>query len=92
MPRFYFHIKDAQGSRRDPQGRSFATASEARWSAIKDIRSHVSAQTLGGVVDLCGEVTITDKSGNPLLQIKFSEAFSVQMPDGKYESSGFGYP
>jgi hypothetical protein len=79
MPHFYFHVHNSIGFIEDEEGRDLPDRSIARDEAIKGIRSILSEDVLGGVLDLGGRIDVVEEgSGDPALTVPFGEAVDVR--------------
>lgn len=77
MPRYFFHIRNGSGVAEDEEGRELPSAEIARNEAIKGVRSIISDEVKQGLVDLRGEIRVTDETGAAVLLLHFDEAVEV---------------
>lgn len=91
MPRYFYHRYDASCVIKDTRGAVEYSSARARWKAIQIIRSAVSEALRNGILDLSGEIVVTDEKGDLLHEISFGEAFDVYLPPALGASSPFGY-
>ena len=78
MPRYFFHVRDGSGLAEDEEGRELPNVESARAEAIKGVRSIISDEVKRGLIDLRGDITVTDKDGVALLLLEFEEAVELR--------------
>ncbi len=79
MPRYFFHVRDGTGVAQDEDGRELANVELARSEALKGVRSIISDEVKRGLIDLRGEVTVTNRAGAVLLRVRFEEAVELRL-------------
>ncbi|PSJ37354.1 DUF6894 family protein [Allosphingosinicella deserti] len=83
MPRYYFHIRNGSGFIRDEEGRELPDEAVARDEALKGIRSIISSEASGGLLDLTGELDIADAQDEVIETLRFDEAFQLRLPGSR---------
>lgn len=78
MPHFFFHVRNSEGFLEDEEGEELADLDAARAVAVTAVRSIISDESKGGLIDLRGRIEVSDESGRPVLALPFSEAVSVR--------------
>lgn len=78
MPRYFFHVRNSIGNAEDEEGRDLSSLEEARREAVKGIRSIISDEVKQGLIDLRGEITVTDEDGAAVLKLRFEEAVELR--------------
>jgi hypothetical protein len=81
VPRYHFQIINDTGLTPDPDGQRLPNLHEARWQAIRGIRSILSDEVKQGVFDVTGRIEITDSDQKPLAVVRFSDAIELRLPD-----------
>lgn len=79
MTLFYLHVRNGLDITLDEDGIELEGVTAARARAIEGIRSIVSQEIQGGILDLCSEVIITNRQGDNLLVVHFRDAFDVSV-------------
>ena len=77
MPRFFFHVRDAQGYAEDDEGLDLPGMAEARYAAVAGARSLLSAEVTAGELDLRGSIEIVGEEG-PIETIRFEDVVAVR--------------
>jgi hypothetical protein len=79
MPRFYFHIRDANGLTRDPEGQELADLKTAHQEAVRTAREILGEKLLHGGALNGRTIEITDESGRVLDKV---DAHGILFQDG----------
>ena len=82
MPRYFFHVRNGIGDAEDEEGRELPSVEAARRDAIKGVRSIISDEVKQGLIDLRGEITVTDEDGAALIRLGFEEAVELRRERG----------
>ena len=82
MPRYFFHVRNGIGDAEDEEGRELPSVEAARREAIKGVRSIISDEVKQGLIDLRGEITVTDEDGAALIRLGFEEAVELRRERG----------
>ena len=82
MPRYFFHVRNGIGDAEDEEGRELPSVEAARREAIKGARSIISDEVKQGLIDLRGEITVTDEDGAALIRLGFEEAVELRRESG----------
>ena len=77
MARYHFNIRNGHGYTADDEGQDLASDDEARLYAITGARSLLSAEVLEGMLDLNGQIEVTDGGNAPIMAVRFAEAVNV---------------
>jgi len=80
MPHFHLNLRNATVDASDEEGVTVANLDEARDRAIAGIRGFLSHELAIGVLDLRGQIDITDDSGASVMTVPFSDAVTVVGP------------
>ena len=86
MARYHFNIRNGHGFIPDDEGMTLSSDDEARAHAITGARSLMSAEVLEGMLDLNGQIEITDGGQEPIMTVRYTEALEVH-PAGQLESA-----
>jgi len=78
MARYHFNIRNGDGFTRDDEGLDLSSAMDAQVQAIRGARSLMSAEVLEGMLDLSGQIEITDEQNDAVMTVRFSDAVHVQ--------------
>jgi hypothetical protein len=79
VPHYYFHVHNSIGFVEDEEGRELPDEASARVEAVKGIRSILSEDVLGGVLDLKGRIDVVEEGdARPALTVAFEEAVEVR--------------
>lgn len=76
MPRFFFHLHDAEGGR-DEAGLDLADAAAARAEAIRGARGIACEQLARGRLDLSQRIDIEDEFGRHVATVTFGDAVAL---------------
>jgi hypothetical protein len=79
MPRYFLNIRNSSGFAEDEEGQELADLQAARAEAIAGIRSVLAEEIKRGVLDLRGQVEITDEAAALLAVVPYREALELQM-------------
>ena len=82
MPRYHFNIRNGHGFTRDDEGQDLASDMEAQVQAIRGARSLISAEVLDGMLDLDGQIEVTDDHNEMVLFVRFRDAVHVRQDKG----------
>jgi hypothetical protein len=77
MARYYMHLFNSIGSIPDEEGVEAADTAEAVRVAAVNIRSLLSEEVKGGVLDLRGRIEIEDAAGDVVRVVPFREAIEL---------------
>jgi hypothetical protein len=78
MPRYHFNIRNGYDLTRDEEGLELSSQMDAQVQAIRGARSLMSAEVLEGVLDLSGQIEVTDEQNDAVMTVRFSDAVHVQ--------------
>jgi hypothetical protein len=78
MPRYHFNIRNGLGFIADEEGLELASDKDARVQAIRGARSLLSAEVMEGMLDLAGQIEVTDEQNDEVLTIRFRDVVHVQ--------------
>ncbi|MEO6256024.1 MAG: hypothetical protein ABIO69_04375 [Sphingomicrobium sp.] len=84
MPRFYFNIRNGFGFAADEEGLDLLSEQDARQRAIHGARSLISAEVLDGMLDLNGQIEITDEHQRDVMVVRFADAVKVRPDNGAH--------
>ncbi len=79
MPRFFLHIRNSTGLTVDEEGHEFPDLAMAEAEAINGIRSVLAEDLRSGVLDLRGQVEISDEAGKLVRIVRFREALELYL-------------
>lgn len=85
MPRYHFNVRNGHGFTRDDEGLDLDSAMDAQVQAIRGARSLMSAEVLDGMIDLNGQIEVTDDHNDKVLTVRFRDA--VHVKQGESSSS-----
>ena len=74
MAQYFFHLHERSGVLPDAEGETLESVTSARNRAVAAARSVISADVIGGVLDLSGFIEVTDEQGRIVLILHFEEA------------------
>ena len=77
MARYHFNIRNGHGYTADDEGMDLASDEEARLHAIEGARSLMSAEMLKGMLDLDGQIEVTD-GNESVMTVRFVDAVEVK--------------
>jgi hypothetical protein len=77
MPRYFFHLRERQGTTPDIEGMDLPDRNSAVNVALRGARSVLCDEVMEGCLDLDGAVHVTDEEGRDLFTISFSEAVAI---------------
>ncbi len=77
MPRYHFNIRDGFGFIRDEEGLDLSSDKDARLQAIRGARSLMSAEVMEGMLDLGGQIEVTDEQNDEVLTVRFRDVVHV---------------
>jgi hypothetical protein len=78
MPRYHFNIRNGLGFIADEEGLELSSDKDARVQAIRGARSLLSAEVMEGMLDLAGQIEVTDEQNDEVLTIRFRDVVHVQ--------------
>ena len=78
MPRYHFNIRNGCGFTRDDEGLDLSSAMDAQVQAIRGARSLMSAEVMEGMLDLDGQIEVTDGHNGKILTVRFRDAVHVR--------------
>jgi len=78
MPRYHFNIRNGSGFTIDEEGLDLFSETDARAQAIRGARSLMSAEVLEGMLDLNGQIEVTDDLNGAVLTVRFSDVVDVR--------------
>ena len=78
VPRFYFHLGDAEGLTKDIVGRELPNLQAAHAAALHDARSLMAEEIILGEIDFGSFIQIHDQNHKRLLTLTFHEAVKVK--------------
>ena len=78
MPRYHFNIRNGSGFTIDEEGLDLFSETDARAQAVRGARSLMSAEVLEGMLDLGGQIEVTDDLNGAVLTVRFRDAVRVQ--------------
>ena len=81
MPRYHFNIRNGSGFTIDEEGLDLFSETDARAQAIRGARSLMSAEVLEGMLDLNGQIEVTDDLNDAVLTVRFSDVVDVRQGD-----------
>ncbi len=81
MSRFFPHIRNSIGLAVDEEGQEFPDLAAAEAEALNGIRSVLAEELRGGVLDLRGQVEISDETGKLVRVVRFREALELHLDE-----------
>jgi hypothetical protein len=78
MPRYHFNIRNGCGFTRDEEGQDLSSDMDAQVQAIRGARSLISAEVMEGMLDLDGQIEVTDGHNSKVLTVRFRDAVHVR--------------
>jgi hypothetical protein len=81
MPQFYFHVRDADGLTRDPEGQELPDLDTARREAVSAAREILGEKLLHGGSLNGRTIEITDESGQVMGQVNSRD---ILFQDGNF--------
>lgn len=78
MPRYHFNIRNGLGFTADEEGLDLSSDKAARVQAIRGARSLMSAEVMEGILDLSGQIEVTDDDNDEVLTVRFSDVVDVR--------------
>jgi len=85
MPRYHFNIRNGLGFTADDEGLELSSDKAARLQAIRGARSLMSAEVLEGMLDLAGQIEVTDEQNDEVMTVRFRDALDVRQ--GEHSST-----
>ncbi len=82
MPLYHFNIRNGFGFAADEEGLDLSSEKDARVQAIRGARSLLSAEVLEGMLDLNGQIEVTDERNDEVMTIRFRDVVSVNQGKG----------
>ncbi|MEO5611281.1 MAG: hypothetical protein ABIT68_00720 [Sphingomicrobium sp.] len=81
MPRYHFNIRNGCGFTRDDEGLDLSSAMDAQVQAIRGARSLMSAEVMDGMLDLDGQIEVTDGHKKKIMTVRFRDAVHVRQSE-----------
>jgi hypothetical protein len=78
MPIFHLHIRTADALIRDTEGVTLPDLAAAEAEAVRGARSMMSAEVLGGRLDLNQSIEVHDGEGRHLCTVPFRRALAIE--------------
>jgi len=78
MPRFYFHIRDHDGLRKDPEGAEYASLEQARDEAVRSARELLGQRVARGDVVDGDAFELTNEDGTVVDTVKFKDLLRME--------------
>jgi hypothetical protein len=78
MPRFYFHIRDHHGLRKDLEGAEFASLDQARDEAVRSARELLGQRVARGDVVDGDAFELTTDDGTVVDTVKFIDLLRLE--------------
>jgi hypothetical protein len=82
MPHYHFNIRNGDGFTRDDEGLDLLSDMDAQVQAIRGARSLMSAEVMDGLLDLDGQIEVTDGHNGKILTVRFRDAVHVRQNEG----------
>ena len=82
MPLYHFNIRNGFGFAADEEGLDLSSEKDARVQAIRGARSLLSAEVLEGMLDLNGQIEVTDERNDEVMTIRFRDVVRVNQGKG----------
>ena len=80
MPLYFFHLRDGDDVLLDPEGRELAGQASIETAALKEARSIISEDALGGRITLAERIDVEDATGVVVHRIHFVDAVEIVQP------------
>lgn len=77
VPRYHFNIRNGFGFTADDEGLELSSDKDARALAIRGARSLMSAEVMEGMLDLGGQIEVTNDLNGAVLTVRFRDAVDV---------------
>jgi hypothetical protein len=77
VARYHFNIRNGCGFTADEEGLELSSDKAARAQAIRGARSLMSAEMLEGMLDLDGQIEVTDDWNDEVMTVRFRDAVHV---------------
>ncbi|MEP6962512.1 MAG: hypothetical protein ABI995_10550 [Acidobacteriota bacterium] len=78
MPHYHFNIRNGSGFTRDEEGLELSSEQHARAEAIKGARSLLSAEVMEGMLDLTGQIEVTDDEDDEVMTVHFRDTVRIR--------------
>lgn len=78
MQSYLFHLRDGSDVLLDPDGRELPSLEAVAAAALYEARAIISADALGGRINLAQEIQVEDESGSIVHRLDLRDAVSVQ--------------
>jgi hypothetical protein len=78
MPRYYFHIRDHDGLRKDPEGAEFATVEQAHEEAVRSARELLGQRIVRGEIIDGDAFELTTDDGTIVGIVKFKDLLRLE--------------
>lgn len=82
MSHYHFNIRNGDGFTRDDEGLDLLSDMDAQVQAIRGARSLMSAEVMDGLLDLDGQIEVTDGHNGKILTVRFRDAVHVRQNEG----------
>ena len=82
MPLYHFNVRNGFGFVSDEEGLDLSSEKDARVQAIRGARSLLSAEVLEGMLDLNGQIEVTDERNDEVMTIRFRDVVRVHQGKG----------
>lgn len=77
MSKYYFHLRDGRDVLLDPEGRDIADHATIPGLTLKDARSIISQDVLGGRIHLEQSIEVIDEAGRIVHRLDFRDAVII---------------
>ena len=77
MPLYHFNIRNGFGFAADEEGLDLSSEKDALVQAVRGARSLLSAEVLEGMLDLSGQIEVTDEQNDEVMTVRFRDVVSV---------------
>lgn len=77
MSKYYFHLRDGRDVLLDPEGRDIADPATIPGLTLKDARSIISQDVLGGRIHLEQSIEVIDEAGRIVHRLDFRDAVII---------------
>ena len=72
-----FNIRNGLGFTRDHEGLDLPSERDAQAEAIKGARSLLSAEVIDGMLDLSGQIEVTDDRDGEVMTVRFRDVVNI---------------
>jgi hypothetical protein len=77
MPSYYFHLDEGGSVTPDLEGRELPSIQAAREMAIREARSMLAHEIVGGHICFSCHIEIVDEQGRPVDRVTFNQAVTI---------------